>query len=363
MKKILLLLIFNFCFAQVSVQFYNQIKQNEVLLSQNKISKVINNLNEMLKKYKKNDEKLYIYQLLINSYIKQNILDKAIYFSKEALKLKLDKTQKNQIQENLLALFLQNKNYENYIKNAQNFNKDLNKNLAISYFFLKEYKNAIKYATLQYKKDNFDLQNINILYASFMKENDYENAIKYFLKLKDEYKNKEEYFINLAFLYEQINFLKQRISTLEFAYQKGFIKKQKYILYYAKSLHDYGLYEKAANIMIKERVNNLDFIINCLIKAKDYQRAINFSKKYANDNESFVKLAKLLYKNQNYKESLNVTQKIKYLKNSFFEGEVLMLKAINYYGLNDEKKAQKYLQLAYENSHSKNKVKAFIQAK
>lgn len=347
------------CLAEISQEIYKGIKHDEKLIKDKKINESIGHLKQLLQKAKTNEEKSHIFKLLSNRYLSKDDYKNASKYLNQALHV--DKN-KDEIILSLSSMYLNQDRYKDCIKTlkkAKKQTRDIQKNLAICYYYNGSYKIAIKYGQRYLKGKRKDKEMVNLLYNASINQGDYKKASEYFKQMAT--KKDEKYYIQLASMYDKAKMREDALALLDFAYKKGVLKEEKGINYYLYLLNDNHLYTKAIGILKKSFPSKIEQIINLYVLAKDYKNAIKTlsSLKRLSAKNSLL-LAQLYFKNQDYKNTIKTLSNATLAPNSTHEGEMFILKALSYYQLKEMESFKNTLLQALLNKHVKNRARSML---
>lgn len=387
MKKVLLILFLcfytsSFAKMQMSKNTYDILIKAQDLIEKNdyKSSKKI--LEELLKNESKNEyEKSYILQTLSNIYIHNDDYEKVANAYKRILKYNtFEEETLDNIKYSLSKIMLTLENFKESIelagelKNSKNIDKSgLYEVLVIAHFHLKNYKKAISYSKKYLALNTKVSESIyKILYSSYIELKDYRSATKTMEKMVRIFNTNENYWVQLASLYQEQNRLKDSLATLELAYKNGVLKNKNNILYFINISLQNGVYKKANDLLtkaiknglIKEDKNIFELLVSSHINAKDTDLAIKkiHDSKYKDQSKYKLILANLYYEKQEFKKSIEVLEQIDEKNHTKTAGEKEILKALCYYELNDKDTSIKILKQATNNPHYKKRAKSLLKS-
>ncbi len=342
-----------------------------------KLAKTI--LEELLKQKKNDYEKSFILQTLANIHIYNNQYKKVKKAYEEIIKLNaFEEKNIHKIKYSLAKIYLSSMKYNKSLKlslellNSKVIKKeDTYENLILAYYYSKNYKKSIEYSKLYFQtKQKIGESWYKILYSSYIELKDYENGIEVMKNMVKLFNTKEEYWVQLASLYQQTNKLKKSLSTLELAFKNSVLTKKDNILYFINILLQNEVYNKASLLLaksikkdlIKEDKKIFEILVSSYINSKQIQKAINKleNSQFKDEKYQFL-LANLYYNKHQFDKSLEVLNTIKTTKNSKKDGEKNILKALCYYELDNKKDSIKILEQVVNNPYSKSKVKSILQ--
>lgn len=362
----------------MSPSFYKAITNANKLMDENKISSAKEELNKLLET-KNTYEKSYVLQSLSNIYLEQNNYEKAKDCYKEIIKLgAFEDGVLEKFKLSLAKIYLSTNEYDKSFKlslpllKSQTIQKqEVLETIVYAKYYLNDFKN-----TISYSKELMNIQNIvikeswyKILYSSYIELNDKNNAIKIMDIMTRKWSNNEDYWMQLASLYEQTNKIQKAISTLELAQKNKILTKENNILYFASLLLGEELYIKASKVLktnlqnnkIKTNEKNFEIYISTLINAKEYKNAIKEIENadFKSSDNINILLANLYYLQEEYNKSVEVLNKnIHYSKKK--EGERHLLLGVNYYELNKRDDSFKHLKQALKFKYTKARAKSLL---
>lgn len=383
MKKLILVFLLAFCSLwakpSMSQKTYDELIKAQKLMDKQdyKLAKTI--LEELLKQKKNDYEKSFILQTLANIYIYNNQYEKVEKAYEEIIKLNaFEENNIHRIKYSLGKIYLSSMKYNKSLKvslellNSKVIKKeDIYENLILAYYYDKNYKKSIEYSKLYFQiKQKIDESWYKILYSSYIELKDYENGIIVMKTMVKLFSIKEEYWVQLASLYQQTNKLKKSLSTLELAFKNSVLSKKDNILYFINILLQNEVYNKASVLLAKAIKENLikedkkifEILVSSYINSKQIHEAINKleNSEFKEEKYQFL-LANLYYNKHNFAKSLEVLNSIKTTKNSKNDGEKKILKALCYYELDNKTDSIKTLEQVVNNPHLKSKAKSILQ--
>lgn len=311
----------------MSKSTYNTLTKAQEFIQKDKLTKAKVILEELLKKDKNAYEKSFIYQTLANIYISTSKYDKVEDAYEKIVKLNaFEEKSIHQVKLSLAKVYLSNEKYKESIHlskellNSKFIKKsDIYENLILAYYYNKDYKNSIKFSQNYFsnnKHNQIKESWYKIYYSSYVELKDYKNAIKVMKKMVKLFNTKEEYWVQLASLYQQENQLKKSLSTLELAYKNNILTKKDNILYFVNILLQNGVYKKSAQLltkavdekMVKEDKKIFEIIVSSYINSKQINLAIKklSSSEFAKNAKFQMILANLYYNKQNYEKSIKI---------------------------------------------------------
>lgn len=397
MKKVVLVLLCIFCTyanAALSPSAFKKLEKAQKLIEQNQFKQAKEILIPMLET-SSTLTKSYTLQTLSSINLEKNQYKKAIKNYEEILQLKAFK--KNDLQRVkfvLSQLYLSEQNYKKSIdyslmlltaKNIQK--KRLYENLSLAYYYDKNYKKSIPYvnklidikqqAIQEYnklskeerkKKSKPNIETwYKILYSSYFELKQYKKAIVTLEYLIKHFESKEEYWMQLVLIYQNLEKPKKMLSTLELAYDKGLISHKQNIQYFVNILLQEQLYNKAAQLMqeglqksiLKDTSSNFALLVSAHVNAKNHEQAIDLltSNKHAKTPLYQIMLANIYYNDSKYKKSIQSLEKKPFKNGSKYKGQKEILLALAYYELEEENRSKKYLRKAMNNKHEKKRAR------
>ncbi|AXH14023.1 tetratricopeptide repeat protein [Malaciobacter mytili] len=383
MKKLILILLLASCplwaKPSMSQKTYDELIKAQKLMDKQdyKLAKTI--LEELLKQKKNDYEKSFILQTLANIHIYNNQYEKVEKAYEEIIKLNaFEEKNIHSIKYSLGKIYLSSMKYNKSLKlslellNSKVIKKeDIYENLILAYYYDKNYKKSIEYSKLYFQtKQKIDESWYKILYSSYIELKDYKNGIEVMKTMVKLFNTKEEYWVQLASLYQQTNQLKKSLSTLELAFKNSVLTKKDNILYFINILLQNEVYNKASLLLAKAVKENLikedkkifEILVSSYINSKQIQKAINKleNSEFKEEKYQFL-LANLYYNKHQFDKSLEVLNSIKTIKNSKVDGEKNILKALCYYELDNKKDSIKTLEQVVNNPYSKSKAKSILQ--
>ncbi|RXJ87506.1 lipopolysaccharide assembly protein LapB [Arcobacter sp. CECT 8985] len=383
-KKILFVLIITlssglYAKQHMSKSTYNSLTSAQKLIQENKFKKAKNILDKLLKEDKNAYEKSYILQTLSNIYITNNKYEKVTSAYEQIIKLNAFEPKSiDNIKFSLAKLYLSTEKYEKSLKLSKSLinskylkKQEIYENLILGYYYNKKYKSAIKYSN-RYMSSKKQIKEswYKILYSSYIEIKNYNGALKTMKKMVKLFNSNEQYWVQLASLYQQKNRLKKSLSTLELAYKNNVLTKKDNILYFINILLQNDVYNKAGVLLtkaidrklIKEDKKIFEILVNCYINSKEIDLAINKleSSKFADKNKYKIILANLYYNKQEFKKSIETLNQIKAKKNSKTDGKKQILKALCFYELNDKKQSIRTLKKAVNNPYHKKRARSIL---
>lgn len=384
-KKLLLVLTLMlgsslYAAQHMSKSTYNSLTNAQKLMQENKFTKAKAILDELLKQDKNAYEKSYILQTLSNIYITDNKYEKVAKIYEEIIKLgAFEPKSIDNIKFSLAKIYLSIEKFEKSLKLSKSLvnskfikKEDIYENLILGYYYNKKYKKAIEYSNIYMssKKQNIKESWYKILYSSYIETKNYNGALSTMEKMVKLFNTNEQYWVQLASLYQQKNRLKKSLSTLELAYKNNVLTKKDNILYFINILLQNDVYNKAGVLLTKAVNENLikedkkifEILVTCFINAKETNLAIKKleSSKFANENKYKMILANLYYNKEQYKKSINIVDSIKTKRNSKVDGERQILKALCYYELDNKKQSIRTLERVVNNPYHKKRARNIL---
>ncbi|RXJ99220.1 hypothetical protein CRU98_07615 [Arcobacter sp. CECT 8986] len=384
-KKLLLVLTLMlgsslYAAQHMSKSTYNSLTNAQKLMQENKFTKAKAILDELLKQDKNAYEKSYILQTLSNIYITDNKYEKVAKIYEEIIKLgAFEPKSIDNIKFSLAKIYLSIEKFEKSLKLSKSLvnskfikKEDIYENLTLGYYYNKKYKKAIEYSNIYMssKKQNIKESWYKILYSSYIETKNYNGALSTMEKMVKLFNTNEQYWVQLASLYQQKNRLKKSLSTLELAYKNNVLTKKDNILYFINILLQNDVYNKAGVLLTKAVNENLikedkkifEILVTCFINAKETNLAIKKleSSKFANENKYKMILANLYYNKEQYKKSINIVDSIKTKRNSKVDGERQILKALCYYELDNKKQSIRTLERVVNNPYHKKRARNIL---
>ncbi len=385
-KKILLislLFISTISYAKnsISKKTYNSLTKAQELISKNSHKKAENILKKLLQEDKNAYEKSFILQSLSNIYLHYGHYKKVANTFEEIIKLKaFEEENLEKIKFSLSKIYLSDERYEKSIAlsksilNSKNIKKhEVYENLILGYYYGKQYKNSVNYSKKYFSttKRKLDESWYKIFYSSYIELRDYNNAIKIMEKMVRKFNKNEQYWIQLASLYQRQKRLKKSLATLELAYKSSILTTKDNKLYFINILLQNRVYKKASkllaqainNNLIKEDQKTFELLVSSYINAKDHDLAIKRieNSQFKNINKYRLLLANLYYQKQNFQKSIKVLNNLKTKTNSRIDGDRKILMALCYYELDNKNKSIKILQQVVNNPYHKREAKSILE--
>ncbi len=207
-------------------------------------------------------------------YFKQQQYRKAILSAKEYLsKVNIDNSKEKK---------KKNKKIEKNIKDTKS---EMNKIIGESYFYLKEYKEAIPYL-LKYK-GRFTHQDYYQLGFAYYKQDDYQKAISYYNKITTGSNQLVQHaYYQLAICYMKLNDKAEAINAFRSAAYMDYdnkVQKNSWINYAKLSYQVGNIYENTSEVLSKylelypnssERQTMYNYLIDSYITSKQYESAL-----------------------------------------------------------------------------------------
>lgn len=399
MKKIVLLtFICTLCaFASMSNADFKQLQKIQGLIEKQAYKQAQTQLQPLLKS-DDSATKAYALQTLASLYLDQQEFDKAIKNYERTLELDvLSKNSSAQIMFVLSQLYLSNEQYKKALhytlevmKKSSVSKVRLYENLSLIYYYTKEYKKSIEYTQklIEIKKEQLekylaleeakqkeqsrpDLERwYKVLYSNHFELEEYPKAIHIINHLIENYESKEEYWMQLVLIYQNQNQTHTMLSTLELAYDKGFINKKSNIEYFINALLQHEIYHKAALLiekgiekkLLKDNEKNFKRLVTAHVQAKNLQKAIALlaHSKHAQTQEFQVMLGNLYYNQSDYEKIIKKLNLKLFDNKSKFSGEKDILLALTHYELNQEELTKKYLKSALNNQYERKRSQQLI---
>ena len=320
MKKIFLVSIIFLSLLNAKVQLstgvYNELTLVQKLSGEKKYDKALILLNEKLSKNINKADRAFLLQSKGYILISKNDYKNAIEALEEMNSLEImEETTYIESLYNLGQLYMSEKNYKKSIEYLKEYAKKTKKPnarayimIGQNYLLLEKTKKAISPINEAVKikklnKEEVPLSWYNLLFSSYYKVKDYDNAIKcldIMVRLKP---GKKEYWQYLYQLYTLKNDLKKALNTFEQAYNLNLLEG-KDILQFSGFLAGNGLYYKSAKLLekhiklnhIKADEKNLSFLFNLYYGAKEYKKSIETLNKLTR----FPRKANIIWKKQEY---------------------------------------------------------------
>lgn len=377
MKNIILVLFFCISFLhanQISQSVFKKLQNAENYIQKQKFNEAKNLLENLLSKDLSNIEKSYTLQVFANLNIQKDNYKLAISQYEQILSLNAFKNKDLQsVKFSLSQLYLSEQKYKKGIAYSvellnQNYEKKdtLEQNLALAYFYDKQYKNSIIFIKKIIDKKQDKTNWYKMLYSAYIELKDYKSAIdimKYLIKIDNE---NQEYYLSLAALYQNTKNYKDALSIIEFAYENNILDKSKYTLYYTSLLNENGIYNKSAkeiekniqNNILPNNQSNFDILMQNYLNAKNYKITISKlnSSSFANTAKYKLILANIYYNKNDYESAIKTLLEYKFEPNSPSDGQKNIMLALSYYQSDDLKNTKLYLQKAMKNKHEKAKA-------
>ena len=398
MKHVLILIFYTLtAFASLSNSDFKTLQNIQELINKQEYTQAKKLLKPLLAS-KKKSTKVYALQTLASLHLEKLEYTKAIQAYEQILKLgTLGKKESSRIKFVLAQLYLSNEQYKKglqytkeLLKNGVISRERLLENLTLGYYYNKEYNNSIMYAKelIEQKKkalekylslnkeqqSNTSKPNIEswykVLYASHFELKQYAQAITILKHLIEAYEPKEEYWMQLVLIYQNQDKIKSMLSTLELAYDKGFINQKNNIEYFINALLQNELYNKVAMLiqsgldkkLLKNNSKNFKRLVTSHIQAKNTKKAIALLEQspHAQTELFQVMLGNLYYNQSDYHKIVKNLNFDVFKKKSKYAGEKDILMALTHYELHQENLTKKYLKQALLNPHVKKRSRQII---
>lgn len=361
-----------FAEESISKNAYNQLQIANKMIKEEKYQEAKSILNEILKS-KNKMERTYALQEVSNIAIYQNDYKSVIKYYKELITLKtLKKDDLNSIKFSLSEIYLSEEMYKESIKlslfllNSSSKNPEfLYKNLAIAYYYNQEYKKSIPYTKKLINIEPEKEQWQRVLYSSYIEIKDYNNAIKILKYMVAKY-SKEEYWMQLIFLYQTTNQNQKLFGTLELAYKNLYIKQEENLLYFVTVLMQQKIYNKAGEYLkrgfdkkiVKNTKENFDILVSCYANAKNYEELISLleNSKYGKSEKYKILIANIYFNNGNYKKVLKTLENFEFEKNSKYDGKKYIMLSLSAYELEENEISKEYLKKALLNKFERKRA-------
>lgn len=361
-----------FAEESISKNAYNQLQIANKMIKEEKYQEAKSILNEILKS-KNKMERTYALQEVSNIAIYQNDYKSVIKYYKELIALKtLKKDDLNSIKFSLSEIYLSEEMYKESIKlslfllNSSSKNPEfLYKNLAIAYYYNQEYKKSIPYTKKLINIEPEKEQWQRVLYSSYIEIKDYNNAIKILKYMVAKY-SKEEYWMQLIFLYQTTNQNQKLFGTLELAYKNLYIKQEENLLYFVTVLMQQKIYNKAGEYLkrgfdkkiVKNTKENFDILVSCYANAKNYEELISLleNSKYGKSEKYKILIANIYFNNGNYKKVLKTLENFEFEKNSKYDGKKYIMLSLSAYELEENEISKEYLKKALLNKFERKRA-------
>ncbi len=339
-------------------------------------------LRDLLKSDSSNDyEKSYILQTLSNIYINQDNYKEVAKAYERIIKLNaFEKENIDKIKFSLSKIYLSLEKYKKSINLSKEILKskavkkeNIYETLILAYYYNGNYKESVKYSNIYFSmKKQIKESWYKILYSSYVELKDYNNAIKVMKKMTILFSDNEDYWVQLASLYQQVNKMKKALSTLELAYKNEILTKKDNILYFINILLQNDVYKKANVLLtkavkeglIKEDKKVFELIVSTHINARDTDLAIEKlnNSPFAKENKYRMILANLYYQKQDFKKSIDILKNVKAKHKTKIAGEKYILKGLCYYELSDKKKSIKTIRKAISNPYHKKRARSILRS-
>lgn len=382
MKKIILIFLMTVSILSakdtIKANDFKSLQNINKLIEQNKLKEAKNKIEVLLNKDINNLTKSYSLQSLANINLKRKNY-KAAAKTYERI-ISYDSLEKNdilKIKYSLSKIYFSLENYSSSIKYSKQLvgskivkNKDIYENLALAYYYTKQYTKSIFYTKkiLSLTKGNKNKESwYRMLYSAYVESKKYKAAINTLKDMTKIYKKNETYWMQLISLYERTKQKRKSLATLEFTYKNSIVNKEKNLLYLVSMLSDYGIYNKAAKYMheaLNKRIvntnqKNFNILISLYLNAKNYEKSIDLleNSPYAKNDKYQLILGNIYYNQNIFKKAVNVLEKHTFKEKSKADGKRYTLLALSYYELDNKSRITKYLKKASKNKYEKRRAK------
>jgi tetratricopeptide (TPR) repeat protein len=399
MKKIcLILLIFVLnAYASLSAGNFKKLQAIQQHIEKKEYKKAKEQLTVMLKSDNKT-LRSYAHQNMAAIYLDKNQYDKAIKSYEHIIKLNTFNSRNlDQIRLILAQLHLSSSQYKRAVDyalpllNKTHINKEkIYENLSLAYYYGERYKKSLIYTQkmIEFKNQQFkEYQALSkeekkkrsipkvapwyeISYASHLELKEYPQALKILKHLIHNFESKEEYWMQMVLIHQNLKQPKKILSTLELAYKHQLINQERNIDYFVGFLLQEELYNKAAILIeksleqgkIKDNEKTFKLLVSAHINAKNNQQAIKYLRqsKYAKKERYQIMLANLYYNDGKYQQLIEGVNTQVFTKGSKRDGKKEILLALSYYEIGNENRAKHHLKMALNNKHEKRQAKSLL---
>ena len=178
--------------------------------------------------------------------------------------------------------------------------------------------------------------------------------------------SKEEYWMQLIFLYQTTNQNQKLFGTLELAYKNLYIKQEENLLYFVTVLMQQKIYNKAGEYLkkgfdkkiVKNTKENFDILVSCYANAKNYEELISLleNSKYGKSEKYKILTANIYFNNGNYKKVLKTLENFEFEKNSKYDGKKYIMLSLSAYELEENEISKEYLKKALLNKFERKRA-------
>lgn len=290
--------------TDISPWLYKQLRKAEKFISKQDYLQARNKLNKILPEVDKNSyEQAITLRSLASVYALENKYLKAAQILEQALATKaLTDEQQQEALLNLGQLYMATEQYQKAVnklapwlqKNPNSQQSEVRVLLANAYAQLKQYRKAlppIEYVIKHAKKPKESWLQLNL--ALYYELENYPAAARVLRSLLYQYPDKENYWQQLAVIYQQLEQYSKALTIKHLAYKKGYIRSESGILQlFNLFLHNKQPYQ-AANLLtrelsgnnIKQSSANWELLANAWTNAREYKNAVNALEKASSLHE------------------------------------------------------------------------------
>lgn len=322
--------------SSISPRTYELLNDIQNYISENKLAKAKEELNELKEDLNKGLGLALTYQLLAQVALVQEQTDKAIDYFKQALEQKaFNEQQTITLSSTIAQLYLTQNKPDETIKTLNPVLKKAAENqevydkiksetfiiLGAAYQIKEDFKNAIIRLKQGIKRKSPPKENwLQMLMAAYYQIKDYANSAKVVEQLIRLKPNKESYWQQLTSLYQLQNKYRKALTTLELAHSSGVLKKQESYLLLVQLLMRFDIPERGGRILqdaiqkgvVEASEKQWKLLATAFEQGKQRIRAIEALKKAAytaKNGELFFRAGQLAYAQADYKQLIELLDK------------------------------------------------------
>lgn len=356
--------------SSISPRTYELLNDIQNYISENKLAKAKQELNELKEDLNKGLGLALTYQLLAQVALAQEQTSQAIGYFEQALKQKAFNEQQTITLSSTIAQLYLTQNKPNktiqtlkpVLKKAAN-NKEVYDKIKAETFILlgtayqlkEEFRNAIVWLKQGIKRKSPPKENwLQMLMAAYYQIKDYANSAKVVEQLIRLKPNKESYWQQLTSLYQLQNKYRKALTTLELAHSSGVLKKQESYLLLVQLLMRFDIPERGGRILqdaIKKGVveaseKQWKLLATAFQQGKQRTRAIDALKKAsqtAKNGELLFRAGQLAYAQADYKQLIELLGKaVKRGVKNKQKGQAYLLMGMAWFELKNTNQARAY---------------------
>jgi len=232
----------------------------------------------------------------------------------------------HQINLNMAQLLIQQSRFsegidylERWFQNETNPDKQSFLLAASAYYQMEAYEKMIPMAQKALAaSDKPDQSLYEMLLAGYFHSGNYRQAAVTLEDMIKLFPGKDEYWLQLAASYQQLENYKKALAIYEIALTKGILDKD-HILQLAQLYLNQSLPYKAGKLLdeqmqkgvLDDSIDNLEILANSWLLAREYDKAVSALKKLAgrkNDPQIYYRIGRISYEQENWEEAIEALE-------------------------------------------------------